>query len=208
MKKYIAILLTFACAFTTFLSGAVSAYAATDTFDQTVNFSVGDAITLGGNATINFGSTLTPGGSSVSATGNVTVSTNADGGFTLAAERSTTRSTTTQHSTEGTAFPEKTVWNSSGNGNAASWSGDGFGFRVQESGTYADAFNSTWWGTDASAKYAGIPNNGASNNIVAQSSTAQDNTSRTIVMEYQAEAPATQTSGSYQGTVTYTGTTQ
>lgn len=207
MKNILTKTLIFALTVSAFMSGIVSVSAVSDTFDQTINFSIGDAITVSGTATVNFGSTLTPGGSAVSQDGNVTVATNADGGFTLAAERSTSRTATMQHTVESTDFSDKTEWNSS-TSNAATWSGDGFGFRVKETGTYADAFNSTWWGTDGSAKYAGVPNNGATNNTIASTSTAQDNTSRTIVIEYRAEAPATQTSGSYQGTVTYTGTTQ
>jgi hypothetical protein len=206
MKKRIAKHLVLLFVATISLGNALSAYAATATHNQTVNFTINDSITLGGDATVTFSSNLTPGGAAVSQSGNVTVSTNADGGFSVAIDRSTSRTATMKHTVEGTDFTDKTLWNSS-TGNSATWSGDGFGFRVMETGTYACAFNSTWWGTDAAAKYAGVPNNAATNNTIASCATAQDNTSRTLVMGYRAEAPSTQTAGAYQGVIRYTGTT-
>ena len=204
MAKFLGVAFVFTLCF----GNAMTAYAATDTHNQTVNMTVSDSITMGGDATVTFSSNLTPGGSAVSQDGNVTVATNADGGFNVKIERSTTRTATMQHTVEGTDFTDKTVWNSS-TPNAATWSGDGFGFRVKTTGTYAcDANLATNWGADGTPKYAGVPNAAASNNTIYNCATAQDNTTRTLVMEYRAEAPSTQTAGAYQGVIKYTGTTQ
>jgi hypothetical protein len=162
------------------------------------------SISITGDNTVTFGSDLTGGGVSVAIDTTLQVQSTSSGGFNVTIERNSSRTATMQNGT--IDFPDKTAWNLSLN-NAEQWSGDGFGFRVKETGTYACAYNSSWWGTDGvGEEYAGVPNYDSARNTIATCSDPQNNTARDIVVTYRAEAPADQSSGTYQGIITYTAT--
>ena len=203
MRKNLAKLLIVAVAMMTM----ASTVSAADTATQTVSTSVGTAISItAANVTI---PAITAGGSEQSGTGNLTVNTNSATGFHIDAENNDgTATSLLDHATAGDDITDKTAWNSSTQ-NGATWSGTGTGFRVMQSGTYASAYDSSDWGTNdtsANALYAGMPASGASNTEIARSTVAEDNTARTIVMEFKVATPASQKSGNYDGEVLYTAT--
>jgi hypothetical protein len=100
------------------------------------------------------------------------------------------------------SFPDATVWNPSGSGNAVTSTGQNLSFRVMQSSTTAN-YNATWWGTsdiNGQAKYAGFP-------IASQQfmvcPTCNFGMSTTTI-SYRATAPIFQRNGTYDGTITIT----
>ena len=105
-----------------------------------------------------------------------------------------------------TNIADKTAWNS-GTPNSATYSGTGLAFRVKQTGTTANAYNSTWWGsddTDGNAKFAGFPD--AYDKISVD--TNYEASGVTVVMGYKLDVAATQKSGAYDGTITFQAVTK
>ena len=203
MRKNISKLLILAVA----MMAMASTVSAADTATQTVSTSVGTAISISAaNVTI---PAITAGDAAQSGTGNLTVHTNSASGFHVEAENNDAAATSLlDHTSAGDDIPDKTAWNSSTQ-NGATWSGTGTGFRVVKTGTYTSAYDDSDWGTDdtaANALYAGMPASGASNTEIARSTVAEDNTNRTIVVEFKVATAASQKSGNYDGEVLYTAT--
>lgn len=99
-------------------------------------------------------------------------------------------------------FPDATVWNPAGAGNANIAPGDNLSVRVREIGTNSN-FDSSWWGandTSGTAKYAGFPT--ASQQIM--NCPICKFGSFDTVLEYRASVPLSQTNGSYSGGITLT----
>lgn len=204
MKKTVAKMLTMAVAMMS-LAGVASA--ASNTAVQTVSSSVGTAISIAA-APVTIPA-MTAGGAAQSGTGNLTVNTNSSAGFNVMAENNDAVATSLMdHTVDGDDITDKTAWNSSTQ-NGATWTGTGVGFRVVKTGTYASAYDDADWGSDdtTNALYAGVPLSGASNTTIANSTVAEDNSARTIVMGFRAATAASQKSGNYDGSVLYTATT-
>ena len=173
-------------------------------FLQTVNSTI--SISLDSNS-VSFGN-LAPGGTQT-ATSEIGVTTDAIGGYTLTAYRSSGGYTQTMRHTNTTTYmSDKTDWDPTaggGNGNAALWSGDGLGFSVYANDSAEK--NTTWWGTgttesDANNKYAGFPS--SSQTIVT--TTDYKSGERTTSVGYKLTIPTNQLSGTYSGDVTYIAT--
>jgi len=181
-----------------------SASAATSTSTTTISTTVLESISTSCGATLALGN-LTP-GTPVSSNVTCTTTTNANGGYDLAVKRDDA-DTTIDHTVDATTnITDKTVW-TPGTPNGAIWSSTGLGFRVMSTGTTAALYNSTWWGaTDVNgvAKYAGFPT--AYANIA--STTAYSSTATAVVVEAKVDVDGTQKSGTYNGTVTFQGTSK
>jgi len=135
--------------------------------------------------------TLIPGTPNTT-TSTITI-TNDGNGYVLTAQASTT--TTLKNGSYSLADISATPTTS------ISWPGANyFGYRLQQSGTDSNAYNSSWWGSDASPKYAGFSTTAATianKGIYSASSSV-------VNVEYKGQVDITQVSGNYSGTITYT----
>lgn len=154
---------------------------------------------------------LTP-GTAVTATSTLTVGTNSSGGFTVKVVRNDA-DTTMDLTTDATVnITDQTAWNS-GTPNsvlksALENSGDVLAFRVKQTGTAANCYSSTWWGTDdtdSNAKYAGFPPTTAQTIV---SDTTYEAADVDIVALYYLDVATSQKTGTYDGKITYTATAQ
>jgi len=201
LKKVLSLMAVFA-----FIGLAVnSASAATSTSTTTISTTVLESISTSCGATLALGN-LTP-GTPLSSNVTCTTTTNANGGYDLAVKRDDVDTTIDHTSDAATNIADKTAWNS-GTPNSATWSGTGLGFRVKQSGTTAALYSTTWWGADdtgTNAKYAGFPSPAYVN---IASSAAYSSTATAVVVEAKADVDGTQKSGTYNGTVTFQGTSK
>lgn len=152
--------------------------------------------------TLNCGPTLSLGniipGTPVSNTATCTTTTNAEQGFALSVKRDDASGT--MNHADGDYISDKSAWNPD-TPNGATWTGIGLAFRLRQTGTDTNLYNSTYWGADDTqdnAKYAGFPEDYA---IIGQTS-AYYPTTVTSVIEAKLDVPNTQKSGEYDGTVT------
>ncbi|MCX8016142.1 MAG: hypothetical protein N2692_02470 [Patescibacteria group bacterium] len=141
---------------------------------------------------------LTP-GTPIIATTSCSVTTNSNSGWQLSAKRDDANSTLDLDSNQTVDFPDETAWNGS---NSTDTPGSNLSFRVYQTGTTpAGLYNSTYWGTnDSSPKWAGFP---ASSQEIATISTYQSS-EQTVVYGFRIDAPISQPSGVYSGTITLT----
>lgn len=146
---------------------------------------------------------LTP-GSPVSTTSTSTIATNNSTGFNFSLNRDDPDTTLDLSTDATTNIADKTAWSPGAStstvGNAATYSGTGMAFRVPISGTGGCAQAETWWGTDSAQLHAGIP---PATQEIADCSVYQGS-SNDVVISYRLDVPATQKTGSYTGSVTYT----
>jgi hypothetical protein len=167
----------------------------------TLSLTVNEALALDCGVNVNIGS-LTPGTPAYNSS-TCTVGTNSNDGYNLQVKRDDA-DTTLDLTTDASAnIADKTAWDPTGSGNAATWSGTGLGF-----GVYASTAtkSTTWWGTgttcdptDTDNKYAGFPS--AYANIMEHPSYESSDTTTSIC--YSVNTAATQQAGSYDGTITY-----
>ncbi|MFA5197378.1 MAG: hypothetical protein WC437_03045 [Patescibacteria group bacterium] len=139
-------------------------------------------------------------GTPVTGQTDINVRTDAPG-YSITVKRNDANSTMDLSTNSSTDIPDKTAWDPTGSGNAATWTGVGLGFSVFASSATK---NTTWWGTgttksDANNKYAGFP-------ITAQTimnhvgyTTSETSTS----VGYKLDVSSGQTSGYYDGIITY-----
>lgn len=201
-----------AVAFTLAMSSA--AIAAEDSNGVQLSVTVAENMTLACGNSVDIdggGNGVVVAGVPVSNTTTCTVTTNDEDGYNLSVEDDRGSDNALFHETQnGTAdgqIADKTPWDptaNTGDGNAVAWSGQGLGFGVLSSTADKDT---TWWGTgttcaDANQRYAGLPDTSA--NIMEYSSYANGSTATTVC--YRVDVPATQISGEYNGSVTYTAT--
>jgi len=186
--------------------------AATDSEDTQLQVNIQDTINLvcdGGDTTtetVDLG--VLTAGAPVTGSTTCEVTTNAQAGYVLEVEQDGNSGATTMDNDNDDTIDiaDKTAWDQTA-ANAAAYSGTGLGFGVLSS---TATKNDTWWGTaaactDAAQLYAGFPMNGAGNNNIMEHS-AYSATSTETVICYQLDVPATQESGVYHGTITYTAT--
>ncbi len=198
MKRIVAVAAVTSAAF---VVGIVSYLdAATATQQVTLDVTVNEVLSLSvDSATVSLGN-ITP-GIPVTASTVATVTTNANGGYDLSVRRDDADTTLDKISDASVNIADKTAWDNTGNGNAATWSGTGLGFSVYAS---TATKNTTWWGTgtgcdDANNKYAGFP----SSYQTIMSHNAYSASSTTTSICYKLDVPSTQQSGAYDGTITY-----
>lgn len=188
------------------VAGYSLANAASDSKTQTINLTVTSTITLTLNQSIVNLGTLVP-GVPQTATTSLQVSTNEYAGWNLQVKRDDATSTLNLNgtSTPDVQFPDATAWTySSPNGNTAP--GANLSFRVEQTGTDAALYSAALWGandTNGTALYAGFPT--ANQRIAGLASYV--GTAQTVVYKFRADAPATQQSGNYSGTITFTAIT-
>jgi len=116
-------------------------------------------------------------------------------GYALQVNRASSSATMTRASGAET-IPDLLAWNPTGSGNATSSPGQTLAFRVASS---TASFNATWWGS-GTPLFAGFPV--AATTVM--SCTACNAGSTATVATYRVDVPATQATGAYAGTVTYT----
>jgi hypothetical protein len=167
----------------------------------TLSLTVNEALALDCGADVNIGS-LTPGTPAYNSS-TCTVGTNSNDGYNLQVKRDDANTTMDLTTDAAVNIADKTAWDPSGSGNAATWSGTGLGF-----GIYASTAtkSTTWWGTgttcdptDSNNKFAGFPSSYA--NIMEHPTYESSDTTTSIC--YSVDTAATQQAGSYNGTITY-----
>lgn len=169
-----------------------------DDKSQTISVTVTTTLTFNlATTTVPLG-TLTP-GTPIIATTSCSVQTNSSGGWQLSVKRDDANSTLDLDSNPSIDFPDATAWNGS---NSSDTPGANLSFRVYQTGTTPSGlYNSSYWGTnDSSPKWAGFP---ASSVAIASINTYQSST-QTVVYGFRIDAPATQASGAYSGSITLT----
>ncbi len=188
------------------LSTTSITFAAVDTDGVNLSATIGESMTLacGADVDIDGGGSVTAGTPESNST-TCTVTTNDNDGYNLQIADDNAGSDALVNGSN--TITDKTAWDptaAAGNGNAVAWSGTGLGFSVYAS---TATKNTTWWGTgsachDANNKYAGLPD--SATNIMEH--TAYSSSSTTTSICYRVDVPATQASGEYSGSVTYTAT--
>ncbi len=173
-------------------------------FLQTIN----STITISLDSTTKDLGTIAP-LSTDTATTTIGVITDAIGGYSLSALYSSAGFSETLRNTDTTTYiPDKTDWDptaNGGNGNAETWSGEGFGFTVYANDNGEK--NTTWWGTgttvtDMNNKYAGF----SSSSTKILETTNYKSGERQTSVGYKAQIPDGQKSGVYSGDVTFIAT--
>jgi hypothetical protein len=164
---------------------------------------VADTISVSCSPTTVALGTITP-GNPIYSSNVCTTTTNANLGYNLAVKRDDSDTTLDKVSDASVNITDKTSWNPTGSGNAATWSGTGLGFSVYAS---TATKSTTWWGTgtacdDSNNKYAGFPT--AYADIMEHGSYSSGSTTTSIC--YKLDVPSTQKSGAYDGTVTFQAT--
>ena len=187
---------------------ATAANAAVATSTQTIMLTVTSTITLTlATSTVNLG-TLTP-GSPNTATTSLSVTTNEYNGWYLSVKRDDAASTLNMNgaAVPNITFPDATAWTyAAPNGTTAALVGANLSFRVYQTGTDAALYSAALWGADDTAPnalLAGFPT--ASQRIAGVSSYV--GAAQPVVYGFRADAPGTQQSGVYSGTITFTALT-
>jgi len=141
---------------------------------------------------------LTP-GTPITATTSCTVETNSSSGWQLSVKRDDATSTLDLDTDPSIDFPDATAWNGS---NSTDSPGANLSFRVYQTDTTPSGlYNSTYWGTsDASPKWAGFP---PTSQMIASIDNYQSGT-QTVVYGFRIDAPSSQASGAYSGSITLT----
>lgn len=186
-----------------------AAQAATDSQTPTLTVTVQTAISLTLPDTTIALPALTP-GVPVATSSTSTISTNNATGFNFQLNRTDVNTTLDLISDGSVDITDKTEWipgaATSSVGNSATYSGTGLAFRTADFGTATCLDAATWWGSDGSPLYAGVPTSSAANKKIADCSYYQGS-SQDVAIWYRLDVPTTQRSGAYNGTVLYTVTT-
>lgn len=157
-------------------------------------------------------SSLAP-GTLVATTSILSMRTNYANGLYVTVQRDDPDTTMDLATDETINLTDKTAWSLSsnvcadngGNATASTTQPQTLQFRVRQSGTDADNYCANWWGSDdttANAKFAGFPSSAVY--IINRGSAAVSST--TAYALYNLDAPATQKTGAYAGSITYTAT--
>ena len=189
---------------------ASSAQAATDSETPTLTVTVQAAITLTLPVTTIAFPALTP-GTPVATSSTSTIATNNATGFNFALSRSDDNATMDLTTNAAIDIPDMTEWvpnaATTSAGTAASFGvTTSLAFRVPILDTTTCLQAATWWGVDASALYAGVPTSSAASKKIADCSVYSSGNS-SLPIWFKLDVPSTQQAGSYDGTVTYTVTT-
>lgn len=174
------------------------------TLDTTVLISLSCVVDSGTKSL----SDLTPGTPNTAET-TLTITTNDADGFNVKVARDDADTTMDLSTDAAVNITDQTDW-TSGTPNGAlkaalDSSGDVLAFKVKQTGTDTDCYNSTWWGsddTDPNALYTGFPT--PSDTIVNDSvfeSAAVD-----VVVLYYVDVAGSQKTGLYNGGITYSTT--
>jgi hypothetical protein len=187
-----------------------AAQAAADSETPTLTVTVQAAITLSLPVTTIAFPALTP-GVPVATSSTSTISTNNATGFNFALSRSDDNATMDLTTNAAVDLPDMTEWVpaavTTSVGRSASYGATtSLAFRVPILGTTTCLQADTWWGLDAAALYAGVPSSSAASKKIADCSVYSSGNS-TLPIWFKLDAPTTQQAGSYDGTVTYTVTT-
>jgi len=187
-----------------------AAQAASSTQTPTLTVTVAATISLSLPVTTLAFPTLTP-GTPVATSSTSTITTNNATGFNFSLSRQDDNATMDLTTDATKDIPDMTEWIpnavTSSAGTAASFGvTTSLAFRMAVLGTTTCVQGATWWGVDASALYAGIPSSSAASKKIADCSIYQSGGS-TLAVWYKLDVPSTQIAGSYDGTVTYTATT-
>jgi hypothetical protein len=167
------------------------------TVDESISLSCGSDVDIDG------GTSLSPGTPESNST-TCTVTTNDEDGYNLQIADDNGGSNALTNGSY--SITDHTAWNPSAP-NGAAWvdgTTTGLGFSVYAS---TATKNTVWWGTgsschDANNLYAGLPD--TDTNIMEHASYESGSTTTSVC--YRVDVPATQASGEYTGSVTYTAT--
>jgi hypothetical protein len=189
-----------------------AARAVTSTATPTLTVTVAATITLTLPVTTLAFPTLTP-GTAVATSSTSTISTNNGTGFNFSLSRSDDNATMDLTTDAAVDIPDFTEWvpgsATSSAGRSASFSAStSLAFHPALLGTTTCLQAATWWGANdaGSALFAGIPTSSAASKKIADCSDYRSSAS-TLAIWYKLDVPSTQRAGAYDGTVTYTATT-
>lgn len=149
-------------------------------------------------------------GTLVATTSILTAKTGNSSGFSISVARDTVGATMSRSGDAGVTISDKSPdWiapgstATPGNATASSTQSQTLQFRIRSNGTDSANYASAWWGaadTSAAALFGGIPS--TTQRIVNRASAAVSTTTAYVL--YNLDVPATQKSGTYTGSVTYT----
>lgn len=205
LRKYFVLSVCLAALFVFIQAGEIKGD--TDTDQLTLSVMVAGAINIDCGADVDLG-TLTP-GSPVYDSTVCAITTSAADGYDLKVKRDDADTTMDKVGDAATNITDKTAWDPTANagaGNAAVWAGTGLAFGVYGSSATK---NTTWWGDGdacdhASNKYAGFPDAYAT--VMDHDAYSDVSTSTSIC--YKLDVGGAQSSGSYDGTITYQSVTK
>lgn len=185
------------------LSGIANA--SSDTEVQTITLSVTSTLTMTlADGTVDLG-TLTPGVANT-ATTSLSVTTNEYNGWYLSVKRDDAVTTLNMNGVAipNVTYPDAAGWTyASPNATTSANVGANLSFRVLQTGTDAALYDAGLWGANdalPSALLAGFPI--TSQRIAGVASYVA--VPQTVAYEFRADAPGTQQSGAYSGTITFT----
>lgn len=149
-------------------------------------------------------------GTSTATSSVFSINTTNASGFNVTVIRSNSTSTLMLSGSSVTGIPDKASWipgvNCSTVGNAAASTTlpQTLQFRIKQTGSDSGNYCSAWWGGNdtSSALFAGFPT--TTQQIINRSTASSPTT--TAIVNYSVNVPATQQTGVYTGTVTYTAT--
>lgn len=173
-------------------------YAASSTAGTTVNVNIGSAISISTSGTVNLSITPAGGGSASSASDSVAVSTNNATGYKLLLADSDSNNTLAKGS--------DTIVATSGTFAApAALANNSWGYRIDGSGSFGAGTTTAQSNVASlSGTWAKVPLSGSPDTLKTTATTA---TNDTTTVWYGAKVDTTLPNGTYQGTVTYTATT-
>ena len=130
-------------------------------------------------------------------------------GFNITVLRQDSDTTLDLNTDASVNIPDKTAWapgancSTAGNASASTTESNTLQFRTRQTGTDSANYCSAWWGindTTASALFAGFSS--TAQQIIYRSTSAVAST--TSIVLYNLNAPSTQRTGAYSGSITYT----
>jgi hypothetical protein len=171
----------------------------TKTAQTTISTTVQEALSLSCGTTAPLGNLIA--GTAVTTSSSCSTTTNGSDGYELSVKRDDADTTIDLTTDAATNIVDKPAWTSA-TPNSNIWAGTGMSFRVVQTGTDANAYSSTWWGSDdtaPNAKFAGFPS--AYDKIAVD--TVYSSSASVVVIGYKLDVAASQKSGTYDGTITF-----
>lgn len=175
----------------------VTAMAATDNENTTINASIQSVISVATSSTVAISVTPVSGGSQTSASDTVTVNSNHAAGYALTLSDSDA-DTDLENGANSIAAHAGTQ------ASPTALANNRWGYAVASIGGFDASYSTITNATSSSSVWAGVPGAGSPNTIKSTATTASNDTT---TVWYSVKADTTNPNGTYTDTVTYTATT-
>jgi hypothetical protein len=175
----------------------VTAMAATDNENTTINASIQSVISVATSSTVAISVTPVSGGSQTSASDTVTVNSNHAAGYALTLSDSDA-DTDLENGANSIAAHAGTQ------ASPTALANNRWGYAVASIGGFDASYSTITNATSSSSVWAGVPGTGSPNTIKSTATTASNDTT---TVWYSVKADTTNPNGTYTDTVTYTATT-